>query len=58
MTEEVETDLAAGTLSRADRELFLRARGLQEGMTAEQKQAIRDEWPDEEILMAIGSGLF
>lgn len=58
MGKAVVTDLAAGTLSDEDREKFLRGMGLTENLTPEQARAIRDEWPDENILMAIGSGLF
>lgn len=40
------TDLAKGTLSRADRELWLKNHTMKS-----------EEWSDEDILMAMGSGM-
>lgn len=56
--EKVTTDYAAGTLSTEDRELFLRARGLVSGTPEEKASAIRAQWPDEDILMAMELGQF
>ncbi len=55
---QTPTDLAAGTLSDQDRETFLRARGMKPDLPEEEQQRIRAQWPDSEILEAIGSGLF
>ncbi|KJL49548.1 hypothetical protein RS84_00022 [Microbacterium hydrocarbonoxydans] len=56
--EKVKTDLTAGTLSTEDREKFLRARGLVPGTPDEKAAAIRAQWPDEDILMAMELGQF
>lgn len=53
-----ETDLATGFLSDKDREGFLHSVGLTESLSAQEAQAIRDEWPDTLILMTIGAGLY
>jgi hypothetical protein len=58
MAKETKTDLIAGTLSDEDREKFLRAQGLTPETPPEEAEKIRKEWPDEDILMTIGSGLF
>ena len=47
-----------GTLSDEDRAIFLKARGLKDSMTPEETATLLALWPDDEILMAIGSGLF
>lgn len=56
--KKVTTDLAAGTLSTEDRELFLKARGLVPGIPPEKAAAIRAQWPDEDILMSMELGQF
>lgn len=56
--EVTPTGIEAETLSDADRELFLRGRGLLPGIPKEKATAIRNQWPDEDILMAMELGGF
>jgi len=58
MSDEVKTDIEAGTLSNEDREQFLRTQGLTPDTPQAEAQAIRAQWPDEHILMVMGAGLF
>lgn len=52
---EVKTDFTAGTLSTEDREAFLRASGI-DTMDPETAARLREDWPDEHILMAMEMG--
>lgn len=52
------TNLSAGTLSNEDRELFLKGQGLAPETPEAEAAAIRAQWADDDILMAIGAGLF
>jgi hypothetical protein len=58
MVKETKTDLVAGTLSDEDRAGFLKMMGLTQDTPAEEAEAIRQQWTDENILAAIGSGLY
>lgn len=49
------TDLTAGTLAPEDREAFLRASGISR-MDAATAARLRDDWPDELILIAMEMG--
>ncbi len=48
----------AEELTDEDRDLFLRCRGLEPGISAEKAAEIRAQWPDEHIAMAIALGQF